>query len=90
MARPRPTPSEPSASPAFLADALAAHVAPWAKESERFVFESIKGGPLVYGIFYGSHFRPAVARALPDSLHFLRFHDLRQTAATPYGQPPWC
>ncbi|MCA1709852.1 MAG: site-specific integrase, partial [Actinobacteria bacterium] len=67
--------------PAFLADALAAHVAPRATEGERFVFESIKGGPLVYGTFYGSHFRPAVVRALPESLHSLRFHDLRHTCA---------
>lgn len=37
---------------------------------------------LVYGTFYGSHFRPAVERALPPHLYSLRFHDLRHTYAS--------
>ncbi|MCA1704152.1 MAG: site-specific integrase [Actinobacteria bacterium] len=51
--------------PTFLVDALTAS----------------EGKPLVYGTFCGSHFRPAVRRAFPESLHGLRFHDLRHTCA---------
>jgi integrase len=36
-------------------------------------------GSSFYGTFYSEHFKPAVRRALPESLHGLRFHDLRHT-----------
>jgi hypothetical protein len=62
-----------------------AHVAARAKEPERFVFESTEGKSLVYGTFYGAHFRPAVLRLiangqLPPEKAARRFHDLRHTA----------
>lgn len=49
--------------------------------AEAFVFRSPDRDRLVYGTFYSFHFRPAVRRVLPESLHSLRFHDLRHTAA---------
>jgi integrase len=51
------------------------------------VFPSPTGQPLRHKLFYGRHFRPAVAAAvkakkLPPEKAGLRFHDLRHTAAS--------
>ena len=65
--------------PSFLVEPLAILTA--GKPQEAFVFTSPKRSKLVYGTFYSTTFRAAVIRSLPESLHGLRFHDLRHTAA---------
>lgn len=67
--------------PSFLVEPLSQLIAPYADDPMAFVFRSPDGGPLRHGNFYGRAFKPAVVRALPESLHALRFHDLRHTAA---------
>jgi integrase len=72
--------------PGVLRDALREHLAtvhgtatppPAAR-----VFPGDKGGPLRMANVYRRHFKPAVRAALPESLHGLRFHDLRHTCAS--------
>jgi integrase len=67
--------------PSFLVEPLTQLIAPYADDPNAFVFRSPDGGPLRHGNFYARAFKPAVVRALPPTLHGLRFHDLRHTAA---------
>ena len=67
--------------PSFLLQPLAELIAPYANDPDGFVFRSPNRPTLVYGTFYTTTFKPAVRRSLPPSLHGLRFHDLRHTAA---------
>ena len=72
----RPAEGQPAELPCRTADGAHRRAV-----SESFVFRSPNRPRLVYGTFYSATFRPAVVRALPESLHGLRFHDLRHTAA---------
>jgi integrase len=71
--------------PADLRDEIAAYLnarGVTGAEPDAALFVGPKGGPLRHGNFYSRRFRPAVGRALPPSLHGLRFHDLRHTCAS--------
>lgn len=77
--------------PAFLADALAAHLHAHPNQPltpDTLVFTSPRGGPLRHTAFYERRFKPAVRQALPPHLHGLRFHDLRHTCASLLINPP--
>lgn len=65
--------------PTFLNDLVVARLAGRATNREAYVFPGLTGDLLRHSAFYQPHFRPAVARALPEHRHALRFHDLRHT-----------
>ena len=64
--------------PAWLVEHLRRHVA--GLPLDAYVFTTEDGAPLGRSNFTTRVWKPAVTRALPPSLHALRFHDLRHTA----------
>jgi integrase len=71
--------------PKSIRDMLAEHVAmasPGGNGPDDLVFTTPTGRPIRHNQFYSRVFKPAVRRALPETKHKLRFHDLRHTCAS--------